>query len=79
MQNGLLLVYRQWGLQDGGNNWDIYYPIAINQVLAIVAIDAGAEGSSKLQALGIKPHTSSFKIYSSGGNNFYLSWLMLAK
>ena len=72
-------MFRQWGLQDGGNNWDIYYPIAINQVLAIVAIDAGADGSSKFQALGIKPHTSRFKIYSSGGNNFYLSWLMLAK
>ena len=66
-------------MQDGGNNWDIYYPIAINQVLAIVAIDAGAASSSKLQAIGVKPHTSGFKTYSSGGNAFYLSWLILAK
>ena len=79
MQRLFLLAGRQWGMQSGGNNWDVYYPIAVNQVLAIVAIDAGATGSSQLQAIGINPNTSGFKTYSSGSNNFYLSWLMLAK
>ena len=69
----------QWGTQNSGANWDIYYPIAINQVLAIVAIDAGSEENGSFQAIGVKPNTNGFKVYSSGGKDFYLSWLMVAK
>ena len=69
----------QWGLQGSGSNWDVYYPIAVNMVLTIVAIDAGATANDQMQVVGVNPSTTNFKTYSSIGNNFKLALMMLGK
>lgn len=69
----------QWGMQAAGNNWDVYYPITVATILALVAIDAGATASDQLQAIGVNPSVTSFKTYSSAGNNFKLSWVAICK
>ena len=69
----------QWGMQGAGNNWDVYYPITVATILALVAIDAGATASDELQAIGVNPSVTSFKTYSSSGNNFKLSWVAICK
>ena len=66
-------------MQGGGNNWDVYYPITVATTLALVAIDAGATASDQLQAIGVNPSVTSFKTYSSAGNNFTLSWVAICK
>ena len=74
--NGLII---QWGMQGAGNNWDVYYPITVATILALVAIDAGATASDELQAIGVNPSVTSFKTYSSSGNDFKLSWVAICK
>ena len=69
----------QWGMQGAGNNWDVYYPITVATILALVAIDAGATASDELQAIGVNPSVTSFKTYSSSGNDFKLSWVAICK
>lgn len=70
---------KQWGLQGAGNNWDIYYPIAVTVALALVAIDAGATSSTQLQTIGVQLYITKFKTYSSSGNDFQLAWIMIGK
>jgi hypothetical protein len=69
---------QQWGNQQAGNNWEIYYPIVVNVVFSVICIDNGAENSS-LQYLGCNARNKNkgFTVYSSNKSDFGLSWLML--
>lgn len=66
-------------MQGAGNNWDVYYPITVTTLLAIVAIDAGATASNQLQTIGVNPSATGFKTYSSTGNDFKLSWVAICR
>lgn len=73
--NGLII---QWGNQQAGNNWEIYYPIVVNVVFSVICIDNGAE-NNLFQYLGCNAQNKNngFTVYSSNQSNFALSWLMI--
>ena len=68
----------QWGNQQAGNNWEIYYPIVVNVVFSVICIDNGAE-NNLFQYLGCNAQNKNngFTVYSSNQSNFALSWLMI--
>ena len=61
----------QWGNQQAGNNWEIYYPIVVNVVFSVICIDNGAKNEA-FQYLGCNAQNKNkgFTVYSSNKGDF---------
>ena len=70
----------QWGLVEGGNNWDRYFNINFSTMLfAVWGWDAGAKSTS-LQFVGIdveQSNTGGFHMYTSGNADIRLGYIAI--
>lgn len=77
------MVIKQWGSQAGGNNTDIYLPIAFNsKLLNAFGWDSGAAAASSMQFVGVNLALSNLKkfhIFTSAAANIGLSWIAIGK
>lgn len=70
----------QWGLVEGGNNWDRYFNINFpTRLFAVWGWDAGAQSSS-LQFIGIdmeQSNTGGFRMYTSNNASIRFGYIAI--
>lgn len=78
----LLLVYKQWGSQQSGGNWQVYYPMVFNSAVYGVWINDYAAKTNKLQYAGVSESESGlngFKMYTSASNDIGIAFLAIGR
>lgn len=71
-------VSKQWGSQQSGNNWQVYYPMVFNSAVYGVWVNDYAAKNNNLQYAGVGESESGlngFKMYTSTSNSMGItSW-----
>ncbi|WP_443673887.1 gp53-like domain-containing protein [Megasphaera hexanoica] len=78
----MLSVNRQWGSQQSGNNWQVYYPMVFNSAVYGVWIIDYAAKTNNLQYAGVGESESGlngFKMYTSASNNMGIAFLAIGR
>lgn len=72
----------QWGSQQSGNNWQVYYPMVFNSaVYGVWIIDCAAK-TNNLQYAGVGESESvlnGFKMYTSASNDMGIAFLAIGR
>lgn len=72
----------QWGSQQAGNNWQVYYPMVFNSAVYGVWIIDYAASTNNLQYAGVGESESGlngFKMYTSTTHNMGITFLAIGR
>ena len=75
-------VIIQWGSQQSGSNWQVYYPMVFNSAVYGVWINDYAAKTNKLQYAGVSESESGlngFKMYTSASNDIGIAFLAIGR
>ena len=75
-------VITQWGSQQSGNNWQVYYPMVFNSAVYGVWIIDYAAKTNNLQYAGVGESESGlngFKMYTSTSNSMGITFLAIGR
>lgn len=72
----------QWGSQQAGNNWQVYYPMVFNSAVYGVWIIDDAAKDNNLQYAGVggsERGLNRFKMYTSASNDMGIAFLAIGR
>lgn len=72
----------QWGSQQSGSDWQVYYPMVFNSAVYGVWINDYAAKTNKLQYAGVSESESGlngFKMYTSASNDIGIAFLAIGR